>query len=229
MPWYSYRSVTVPRTSCDATSLPAQSVPHLRRKMRIYNSQYYKRFRMELDLRRWSRPGDWSCPGYRLLPWSPELIAAHGEVKHLSFRDELDALVFPCFSQQASCVRLMREISEKEGFVPEATWLAQYIDVGPHLAEFCGTIQAIRVSRTKANLQNIGVTPLHRGRGVAKALITAALIGLQQVGVTRVALEVTAENLLAVSLYRRMGFRSVKTLYKAVETESLAKPVAAVS
>jgi ribosomal protein S18 acetylase RimI-like enzyme len=37
------------------------------------------------------------------------------------------------------------------------------------------------------------------------------------VGVTRVALEVTAVNDSAVRLYQRIGFRSMKTVYKAIE------------
>ena len=61
------------------------------------------------------------------------------------------------------------------------------------------------------------MTPHHRGRGVGAALINVALAGLQQVGVTRVGLEVTAQNDSAVRLYQRIGFHSVKTVYKAIE------------
>src|SRR5829696_7567336 len=171
--------------------------------MRVLNLRYHKRFQMELDLRRWRRQAIGLHPDYRLRPWSDELIREHAEVKYLSFRDELDAVVFPCLGELESCLRLMREIQERDGFVPEATWLAQYVGAGPRGVESCGTIQAIRISRARANIQNIGVTPLHRGRGVGAALILAAVTGLQQVGVTRVALEVTAINDSAVRLYRR--------------------------
>jgi ribosomal protein S18 acetylase RimI-like enzyme len=37
------------------------------------------------------------------------------------------------------------------------------------------------------------------------------------VGITQVGLEVTAENHGAVKLYRHLGFRTVRTLYKSVE------------
>jgi GNAT superfamily N-acetyltransferase len=195
--------------------------------MRVLNLRYHKRFQMELDLRRWRRQAVALHPDYRLVSWSPELIHEHAHAKYLSFRDELDAVVFPCLGELESCLRLMREICDRDGFVPEATWLAEYVGAGPRRIESCGTIQAIRISRIKANIQNIGVTPLHRGRGVGAALITAALVGLQQVGVTRVALEVTADNDAAVRLYRRMGFRSVKTVYKAIEqTAECRQPVA---
>jgi ribosomal protein S18 acetylase RimI-like enzyme len=59
--------------------------------------------------------------------------------------------------------------------------------------------------------------PLHRGRGIGAALILTAVSGLQHVGVTKVALEVTAVNDTAVRLYRRLGFRTTKTVYKASE------------
>jgi GNAT superfamily N-acetyltransferase len=195
--------------------------------MHVLNLRYHKRFQMELDLRRWRRQAAGLHPDYRLRPWSDDLVRDHAEVKFLSFRDELDAQVFPCLAELASCMRLMEEIRERDGFVPEATWLAQYVGAGPNRVESCGTIQAIRISRARANIQNIGVTPHHRGRGVAAALITTAISGLQHVGVTRVALEVTAVNDTAVRLYRRLGFRTVKTVYKAVEELSDSRHAAA--
>jgi ribosomal protein S18 acetylase RimI-like enzyme len=185
--------------------------------MRPTSFRYYKRFQMEVDLRRWRRPPVAVRPGYRFVSWSPDHLFEHAEVKYLSFRDELDAVVFPCLGELDSCQRLMQEIVDRDGFVPEATWLAMYAPAGSHVLEPCGTIQAIRVQRWRANIQNIGVTPHHRGAGVGAGLIVASLSGLHQVGVTRVALEVTAENDVAVRLYRRLGFRVLKTLYKAAD------------
>ena len=185
--------------------------------MQVVNLRYHKRFQMELDLRRWRRQAVGLHQDYRLRAWSDDLIQQHADVKYHSFREELDALVFPCLGDFQSCLRLMQEIRDRDGFVPEATWLAEYVGGGPRRVESCGTIQAIRISRSRANIQNIGVTPFHRGRGVGAAMIVTALSGLKQVGVTRVALEVTAVNESAVRLYRRLGFRSVKTVYKAIE------------
>jgi ribosomal protein S18 acetylase RimI-like enzyme len=185
--------------------------------MRVLNLRYHKRFQMELDLRRTRLQPIALHAEYRLLPWRASLVREHAHAKYLSFRDELDAVVFPCLGSFESCLRLMGEIAEREGFVPEATWLAQYVGAGPRKIESCGTIQSIRISRQRANFQNIGVTPLHRRRGVGGALISAALAGLQEVGVARVALEVTANNDSAVKLYRRLGFRTVKTEDKAIE------------
>jgi len=185
--------------------------------MRFMNLQYVKRYRMELDLRRWQRPKIELPADYRLLTWHTSLVQAHAEVKYASFRGEIDSQVFPCLGDLEGCERLMAEIEAKDGFLPEATWLAEYIGIGQRCGEYCGTIQAVRTHKNKANIQNIGVEPFHRGQGIGSALILAALLGLQHLGIQRVGLEVTTENEAAVRLYRQLGFRTVRTLYKAVE------------
>jgi ribosomal protein S18 acetylase RimI-like enzyme len=176
---------------------------------------YYKRYRMEFDLRLNRQNVPIPPHGYRLEPWRRELLADHADVKYVSFRDEIDAGVFSCLGELDGCHRLMQEISLKDGFLPEATWLAVCTENGER--EPCGTIQGIRVAHRFGAIQNIGITPAHRGRGVGTALILAALAGFQQMGLSRVYLEVTAQNDGAVRLYKRLGFRRTKTLFKAVE------------
>jgi ribosomal protein S18 acetylase RimI-like enzyme len=176
---------------------------------------YFKRFRMELDLRGKRFLPVFVPAGYRLLAWDPELLAEHAAAKYRSFRDEIDADIFNCLAELDGCQRLMQEISLKDGFLPEATWLAVYTHDGGF--ECCGTIQGIRATYKHGAIQNVGITPAHRGRGVGTALISAALAGFQQAGLVRAYLEVTAQNDRAVQLYKRLGFRRTKTLFKAVE------------
>lgn len=181
------------------------------------NLQYVKRYRMELDLRRWKRPRIELPSDYRLVAWHTSLVQTHAEVKYSSFRGEIDAQIFPCLGEPDGCQRLMSEIEARDGFLPEGTWLAEYVGVGQSHSEYCGTIQAVRTHMGKANIQNIGVTPYHRGRGIGTALILASLLGLHHMGIQAACLEVTAENEGAIRLYRELGFRTVRTLYKAVE------------
>ena len=190
--------------------------------MQLTNLHYIKRFRMELDLRRWQRPPIQLPVDYRLVAWDSSLVDAHAEVKYQSFRGEIDARVFPCLGEYEGCLNLMSQIGKKDGFVPEATWLAEYVSPTSSKREYCGTIQAVRTHRGRASIQNIGVAPLHRGRGIGSALILASLMGMNHVAIPRARLEVTAENEGAVKLYRRLGFRVVRTLYKTVE---LAPPL----
>lgn len=181
------------------------------------NFHYVKRYRMEMNLLRWQAPVLRLPHGYLLVPWHHSLTQHHAEVKYLSFRDGIDAQVFPCLGELEGCERLMSEIKAKDGFVPEATWLLEYIGAGFRHAQYCGTIQAVRTQKTRANIQNVGVLAEHRGLGLGKGLLLASLLGMQQVGISQVNLEVTAENRSAVQLYQRLGFRSVRTLYKSVE------------
>ncbi len=195
--------------------------------MRFMNLQYVKRYRMQLDLRRWQPPRIELPCDYRLVSWHPSLLLDHAEVKYASFRGEIDSQIFPCLGELDGCEQLMSEIEARDGFLPEGTWLAEYIGIEGSIPEYCGTIQTLRTQASSkrrgggiANIQNIGVTPFHRGRGIGTALILASLLGLHHVGIRQVCLEVTAENESAVRLYRQLGFRIARTLYKAVESSA---------
>lgn len=170
---------------------------------------YYKRFRMEVDLRDEVGPVRLDYP-YRWVPWDERLLDDHAEVKYLCFRDELDSQVFPCLGDRHGCQRLMREIRRKPGFLPAATWLI----AAPE--GFCATIQGVVDRGGVGAIQNVGVVPEYRGLGLGRALVRQSLRGFRQAGLNRAFLEVTADNIAAVRLYRDIGFRKAKVLYKAV-------------
>jgi hypothetical protein len=180
---------------------------------------YYKRFRMEIDLTGRDltpRP----APGhYRFLPWHDSLLDAFARAKFLSFRRELDANVFPCLGEFEGCRRLMTEIVRKPGFLPEATWLVVRSNEVNARPEFCGTVQGVCDRRGWGAIQNLGVVAAHRRGGLGMNLLLRALAGFRESGVRRVHLEVTAQNNSAIRLYRRVGFTTVKVVYKAAEAE----------
>lgn len=171
---------------------------------------YYKRFRMEVDLDGPLAPSLLPEP-FTWTIWDESLLECHAEVKYLSFREEIDSHVFPCLGDRHGCQRLMREIRRKPGFLPAATWLIGCPE------GYCGTIQGVMDRGPIGAIQNVGVVPAYRGRGLGRALIRKALLGFRQAGLHRAYLEVTAENVAAVRLYRDVGFRRAKTLYKAVD------------
>ena len=248
-------------------------------------SAYFKRFRMEFDLTR-VRLGPDLPVGFRMVRWNAALIDAHARTKYACFRDEIDAVVFPCLGDLEGCRRLMREISNKAGFSPCATWLvarggtpADPHQLGtPHpgresqassrgvleqassrcvleqassrgvleqassrgvleqassrcvleqassrcVLEWCGTIQGVVDAEGNGSIQNVGVVPSLRGLGLGSCLIEQALAGFQRLGLRRAFLEVTADNKPAVRLYHRLGFRTVRTIYKTVDSPGRA-------
>lgn len=195
---------------------------------------YFKRFRMETDL----RGRDFSSPQvserFYFVPWDRSLLEAHAETKYHSFRAEIDSNVFPCLGDYAGCLHLMEEIAAKPGFLPQATWLVactgsdrdvgnQYDvsnsgGVGSRCAvRYCGTVQGVIDRSGMGAIQNLGVVPEYRGLGLGKALMQQALAGFQNAGVRRAFLEVTAQNSGAVQLYKRLGFSRARTVYKVSE------------
>jgi GNAT superfamily N-acetyltransferase len=175
---------------------------------------YFKRYRMEIDLARLPAP---RLPeGYQCIGWRPDLLEVHAAVLHGCFKDEIDATVFPSLGDPVGCIHLMTEIVRRSNFVPEATWLL----AGPEGA--VGTVQALRERGVSGAIQNIGVLPGWRGRGLGRGLLLRALHGFYQTGLGRAQLEVTAQNEAALCLYSRLGFRRSRTIYKAV---ALAHPL----
>jgi len=121
----------------------------------------------------------------------------------------------------------MREIRGKAGFSPCATWLVARGHAGVEVRhatlhggglEWCATIQGVVDAEGVGSIQNVGVVPAHRGLGLGSSLIEQTLSGFQKLGLRRAYLEVTADNNRAVRLYQRLGFRTVRTIYKMVDS-----------
>ena len=179
------------------------------------DSTYFKRFRMDADLAFPRQPAPLR-PGYRLVPWNEALVDVHARAKFRAFRDEIDALVFPCLGSFEGCRRLMREIRNKPGFLPHATWLIAF-GRSPEDLQWCGTIQGVAAPGGSGLIQNIGVVPGHRGLGLGTCLVEQAIEGFRRHGLRVASLEVTADNSRAVRLYQRLGFRRARTVYKVVD------------
>lgn len=182
---------------------------------------YFKRYRMELDLR-FPRPRVELPPDFRWLPWSESLLELHARVKFRCFAEETDAVVFPSLSHLVGCRDLMTAIVTRPGFCPGATWLVANGE------ECVGTVQGLFISKGFGGIQNLGVAVDYRGLGIGRALLLKTLDGFAAAGAKRASLEVTAKNDAAVRMYRRLGFRSYKTIYREVAVRApvaIAEPV----
>jgi hypothetical protein len=179
---------------------------------------YYKRFRMEIELFGRDLTFRPIPQGYQILPWDDSLLEAFALAKYNSFRGEIDSNVFPCLGDLNGCRRLMSDIVRKPGFLAQSAWLAVYSpNAFSKQPEYCGTIQGIRDKTGLGAIQNLGVTPEHRDQGLGTCLLFQSLEGFRSAGIRRVFLEVTAQNTGAIRLYHRLGFVTIKTVYKAAE------------
>ena len=120
---------------------------------------YFKRFRMEVDLRR-ELPAARLPPEFDWLEWDDLLLDVHAEVKYLCFNQEIDALVFPSLSHLDGCRELMAAIRHRAGFCSGATWLIAGVD------GCIGTVQGVIDADGFGAIQNLGVVAEFRGRGL---------------------------------------------------------------
>jgi len=184
----------------------------------MMKSTYFKRYRMELDLRL-PRPRAVLPDGFEWVAWSAGVLESHAQVKFRCFAGETDAIVFPSLSHLSGCRDLMVSIATRPGFCPAATWLVR------EGHDLVGTVQGVFDAARFGGVQNLGIVPEYRGLGLGPALLLRALDGFFVAGAKRAFLEVTARNDQAVRMYRRLGFRCYKTIYRAVNVPK-AEPTA---
>ncbi len=142
---------------------------------------YFKRYRMECDLFRRAIEPIQLPRGYRLVPWSANLVDDHAEAKFLSFRGEIDAGIFHALSEPTGCTQLMEGIAAGDGFVPEATWLVETRnDLGER--ELCGTIQGVRANHRYGGIQNVGVVPRTAGKALGPRSFPPPYLGSSRLG-----------------------------------------------
>jgi hypothetical protein len=182
--------------------------------------KYFRRFRMEIDFEMVRLPEPRLPEGFRFSPWQASQVDRHAVVKYQSFQAEIDSQVFRCLGEIAGCQRLMYEITGQKSFLDAATWLLVHEPADRGTSVDCGTIQGLIQGRQTGAIQNIGIIPEYRGFGLGRALLIKSLAGFRGAGLRRVYLEVTAENSTAVNLYRSLGFKLTRTMYKAVEIET---------
>jgi ribosomal protein S18 acetylase RimI-like enzyme len=66
-----------------------------------------------------------------------------------------------------------------------------------------------REEEGKAHVGPIGVHPKHRGKGIARKLLTRSMESIKRQGFKKVALEMDILNTPAMNLYRQFGFQSI--------------------
>lgn len=177
--------------------------------------QYVKRLQMAFDFTKTALEKPELPDRFRFVPWDKTLLEVHAEVKYLGFRNDTDAMIFPTFREYDRCLQLMDSIAASSSFLPSATVL---IAVGrrPGTTEYVANIQGMRLSEEIGAIQNVAVVPDFRNRGLGRALVLGSLRGFRQSGVRRVTLEVTADNIPAVKLYRRIGFVEFKSYFREI-------------
>ena len=93
---------------------------------------------------------------------------------------------------------------------------SHFIAVGDgEVIGWCDVLPMFGEMRAHCGVLGLGVAKSARGKGVGRKLITAALAKARARGITRVELTVRADNLVAQSLYKSLGFAVEGLQHKA--------------
>ncbi|WP_431050061.1 GNAT family N-acetyltransferase [Roseateles sp. L2-2] len=88
-----------------------------------------------------------------------------------------------------------------------ATGAAHFVAIdGSMVVGWCDILPAWAHANRHCGSLGVGLLPAYRGQGVGRRLLAACLAKAKQNGITRVELEVRADNQHAIGLYERMGF-----------------------
>ena len=76
----------------------------------------------------------------------------------------------------------------------------------------------------ESDMMNVAVSPEHRRKGIAQALVVALADGLREKGSSKLTLEVRTSNASAIALYEKLEFRQIglrKNYYRNPREDAL--------
>lgn len=76
----------------------------------------------------------------------------------------------------------------------------------------------------ESDMMNVAVSPAHRRKGIAEALVLALADALREKGSVKLALEVRASNAPAITLYEKLDFKPIglrKNYYRNPKEDAL--------
>jgi RimJ/RimL family protein N-acetyltransferase len=93
------------------------------------------------------------------------------------------------------------------------------VDEAERVVGWCDIARGERPGVEHAGHLGMALVKEHRGRGLGRRLMEAALAAAKSQGLERVELEVFASNAAAVTLYRKLGFREEGRKLKALKRD----------
>lgn len=112
-----------------------------------------------------------------------------------------------CKGQEASA--FLRIVEKPEEDILKADYYIKNDTAGETSA---GSLQLTSVSDAALCLHHVEILPEYRGRGLGTRMLQCLFDELEKRGITKLILQVSGDNLPAMALYRKTGFRITETL-----------------
>jgi len=139
--------------------------------------------------------------GYTVIPFDKSLLPAFSAVTSLAYVHNPELEYYPDLGTRNGCYRLIEEFTEMQGFRPDASFLVTWNN------EPVAVVLARRLPGCVfGEIQFVAVAPRHRRRGLARILVTRAMLRLRDLQIPHASLHVNMSNRNAVRCFRRLGF-----------------------
>ncbi|MHB8301754.1 MAG: GNAT family N-acetyltransferase [Acidobacteriaceae bacterium] len=172
----------------------------------------YSRLFMDLDLRNLE---DIALPGSRptarddgvYREWKASDFDLAPRVITAAYASHIDSEINDQYLSDSGAQRFLHNIVRFPGcgiFEPQASWVL----ADPKGHRILGLLLCSRVSAGVGHVTQICVTPEFQGKGAGKKLMQLCAASLKARGCEAVTLTVTEQNLSAVGLYRRLGYKT---------------------
>lgn len=173
------------------------------------NFRLYHRQFMLLGLGAGKSDGAKPLAGLRLEPWSDRWAVPAGRLIRLAYENHVDGEINDQYCSEAGANRFLRNIVFLRG-CGEFLSQASFVVSDPRSDVPVGLVLTSMVAPAVAHTTQICVLPGYQGRGLGRRLLEGSVDALGRLGFTNLSLTVTSANRRAVTLYERMGFRTIR-------------------
>jgi ribosomal protein S18 acetylase RimI-like enzyme len=139
---------------------------------------------------------------FTITPWNDRLIPAFTAVLRTSFIANPETETYPFLNSTIGCSRLVEELTDMPGFMPDTTWLIQK-DEHP-----CGVIITNRgTGCVFGQIQLVAVEPRFRHLGLGTNLVRMALWDFNNRSIPHAILHINRTNRRGIRFFRTQGFQ----------------------
>jgi ribosomal protein S18 acetylase RimI-like enzyme len=200
----------ISRVECQLMMMQPQALPLMPRAKQL---KMFERNFMRIDLKQAPLNEGKVRRQVYIEKWSDFYQEPAAQLIAAAYTGHIDGQINDQYRSAAGARRFLYNIVQYPGcgvFHRPASYAAFDASGGPSAGNLCGISLASMVAPNCGHITQICVSPDTRGTGVGHEMLRQSLLTLRDTGCGSASLTVTAANEDAVSLYERVGFRTVR-------------------
>lgn len=183
--------------------------------LRAQGFRLHTRQFMLLDLTKHIERAPAVTPGWRLDRWNDRYFEPCAKLIYLAYANHIDGDINNQYRSRQGALKFLKNIILLPGcgqFQPSASFVLRH----PGSDELVGCVLTSEVADGVGHTTQICVQPGFQGHGLGRMLMLTAADALRSLRFKELSLTVTADNHIAVHLYERLGFTTIKSFTAGV-------------